>query len=431
MHRRKEGQGGELGKKVVGEPHVQVAFPVEQDPVPDDVVHAVHEGQKKGHQKRNETVGRDVERAGEIVFPRGVVREKQGPCHQKRQAGRNQERQHQVCPVAQLGHKCPAQKGPELVPLVLPADPERRGLKRRGRLRRRRFAQADLAHVLQEPETLILVAPVIWRKPARRHKLAPGVFLVDHVPAQVPERGFENVKDELRAGGSAGGAAAQFSSKMLFMFSLGKVAEHFARGAVEHQFAALVQEQRLGEHLEELRVGLVNGHQHYLVVRHRADDFDDVLAVLGTQATGGLVKQEHVRRADHVQADVQPLAFPAGEPFFSGTAHDRVPPFAQPEFHQFALDPAGSFPAGEVRGPNRCGKKQVLLDGELLIKGIVLRDVRNEAFERVHVLVERLTVEQDLPGGRLELSRNRTEKGRFSASAGPHHTHHLAARHTE
>ena len=58
------------------------------------------------------------------------------------------------------------------------------------------------------------------------------------------------------------------------------------------------------------------------VVRHRADDLDDVLGVLRGKAGGWLVKEVNVGRADHVEPDVEPFPFAAAERFFHRAADD-------------------------------------------------------------------------------------------------------------
>ena len=218
---------------------------------------------------------------------------------------------------------------------------------------------------------------------------------------------------------------------MLLVLGRGEITEHLARRPVEDEFAALVEQQRLGEHLEELRVGLMDRHQDDLVVGHRTDDVDDVLAVLGAEAAGGFVEEEHVGGADHVQADVEPFAFPAGEPFLDWAAHHRVAAFTQAELDEFALDAPGAVPAGEMGGADGGGELEVFLDGEVLVEGVVLGDVRNEAFEFVELRVEGLAVEQDLALAGLELSGDGPHERGFAAAAGAHHADHLAPAHME
>ena len=104
-----------------------------------------------------------MEGAGEIVFARGVIGEIQGPAHEQRQQRRHQGREHDVAPVAQLGEKGAAQKGAQLGPFVAPPDfrGHRGGGRRGGRGIGRGFAQVDQAHVLEQAEALVFVAPVV------------------------------------------------------------------------------------------------------------------------------------------------------------------------------------------------------------------------------------------------------------------------------
>ncbi len=65
------------------------------------------------------------------------------------------------------------------------------------------------------------------------------------------------------------------------------------------------------KHLENLRARLVDGDDDDLVVRHPADDLDHMLGVLRGKAGCRFVEQVNVRHADHVETDIEPLAFAA------------------------------------------------------------------------------------------------------------------------
>ena len=86
-------------------------------------------------------------------------------------------------------------------------------------------------------------------------------------------------------------------------------------------------------------------HQHDLVVRHVTDDFHDVLGILRAEAAGGFIEKEDVRRADHIEADIQPLAFAAAEDFLFGRADDGGAAFVEAELGEFAVDAAEALPA--------------------------------------------------------------------------------------
>src|SRR5688572_2282428 len=134
-----------------------------------------------------------------------------------------------------------------------------------------------MLHLLQEPEALVFIPPVIRGKAARRDELSLDIFLVNDVPAEIAQRRLEDVEDELRSSRAAGGTAPEFRSKMLLMLRRCEVLEHLMWSPIEDELAALIEQQRLREHLEDFRSRLVNGHQHDLVVSHRSDDFDHVL----------------------------------------------------------------------------------------------------------------------------------------------------------
>ena len=96
-----------------------------------------------------------------------------------------------------------------------------------------------------------------------------NILLVNDVAAEVAQRSLEHVEDKLRPRGAASRASAQFRAEMLLVLGLGEILEHLVRRAEEDELAALVQQERLAEHLENLRSRLVDRHQHDLVVRHR------------------------------------------------------------------------------------------------------------------------------------------------------------------
>ena len=77
-------------------------------------------------------------------------------------------------------------------------------------------------------------------------------------------------------------------------------------------------------------------------------------------------------------------------------------------------------------GPDRGGELQVLLDGQLLVEGVVLRDVGDVLEEGVEIPVEGSLVEQHLSRYRLELTGQRAQQGALPAAARPHDADHLA-----
>ena len=55
----------------------------------------------------------------------------------------------------------------------------------------------------------------------------------------------------------------------------------------------------------------MNGNNDDFVVRHRTNDFHDVLRIFGAQARGRFVKKINIRRPDHVETDVESFSFAA------------------------------------------------------------------------------------------------------------------------
>ena len=271
---------------------------MEHHAVADDVVHAVHQREEHGHEQADEDVSGDVKGAGEVVFARGVVGEIERPADERGERGRDEQSDEEIAAIAHLRHEGAAEQRAELRPLIVPANrhgrwtfAQRRRRPRRSAARQRLLAQVHLLHVLKQAEALVLVPPVIRRETARRHQLALRILLENDVAAQIAQRSFQHVEDELRARRAARRAAAQFRAEVLLVLRGGEVGEHLARRAVEDHAPAFVQQQRLGKHLEQLRGRLMDRDEDDLVVRHRANDLDDVLAVLRAQAAGRLVEE--------------------------------------------------------------------------------------------------------------------------------------------
>ena len=77
-----------------------------------------------------------------------------------------------------------------------------------------------------------------------------------------------------------------------------------------------------------------------LIVRHAANDLDDVLGILRGKARGRFVEKVNIRQANHIQADVKTFAFAAAQRFFRRAAHHGVATLAQAKLHQFSFQAA-------------------------------------------------------------------------------------------
>ena len=256
--------------------------------------------------------------------------------------------------------------------------------------------------------------------------MAAVVLLVEDVAAEVAQGGLEHVEDELRTRRSAGLAPPEFRAEELLVLRLREVGEHFGRRAEEDEPPPLVEQEGLVEHLEDLRGRLVDRDEDDLVVRHAPDDLDDMLRVLGGETTRRLVKEVDVGSADHVEADVEALALAAAEDLAVRSPDDLAAALVEPQLGQLAVDAALAFAAGEVGGADRGREAQVLLDGELFVEGVVLRDVGDVLEEGVEIPVEGALVELDLPGDRGELAGQGPQQSALAASARPHDADHLA-----
>ena len=167
--------------------------------------------------------------------------------------------------------------------------------------------------------------------------------------------------------------------------------------------------------------------QDDLVVGHAPDDFDDMLGILGGETAGRLVEEIDIGRADHIEADVQTLAFASAEHLLAASPHDLLATFVQTEFGKFTIDTALTFASREMRGADGRGEAEILLDRQLFIEGVVLRDVGDVLKERIKVLIEGALIELHLAGDGRELAGQGAEEGALAATTRSHDTDHLAA----
>ena len=100
------------------------------------------------------------------------------------------------------------------------------------------------------------------------------------------------------------------------MFCGCEVLQHFLRRPEENEAAPFVQQHRFVEHLEDFRSRRVNGDENNFVVRKTLDDLDYVLGIFGGEPGRWFIEEINIRRAEHIQTDVQPLAFAAAQIFF-------------------------------------------------------------------------------------------------------------------
>ena len=107
------------------------------------------------------------------------------------------------------------------------------------------------------------------------------------------------------------------------------------------------------KHLEKFRARLVDRDDDDLVVRHAANDFDDVLGILRGKAGSRFVEKVNIRHADHIETDVEPFALAAAQRLLHRAAHDRVPALAQAKFDQLRFQTPHPVAPRKMRRTNR------------------------------------------------------------------------------
>ena len=113
--------------------------------------------------------------------------------------------------------------------------------------------------------------------------------------------------------------------------------------------------------------------------------------------------------------------------FFTGLPTMLSRRSLKPSSSSLRVEPPRAIAPREMRRADGGGELQVFLDRQVLVEGVLLRDVADVALERVEILVERLAVEQDLALGRLELSAEHAHERALARAARAHHADELAA----
>ena len=143
-----------------------------------------------------------------------------------------------------------------------------------GSLRKR-----NLLNILDQPKRFIFVPPKFRCITPRRHQLSAIVLLVNNVATQIAQRRFQNIENKFRPGRSTRCAGPQIGAELVLVFCFREITQHLRRRPEKDQPPALVEQDGFVKHLEKFRARLVNGDDDDFVVRHRTNDFDDVLGI--------------------------------------------------------------------------------------------------------------------------------------------------------
>ena len=122
----------------------------------------------------------------------------------------------------------------------------------------------------------------------------------------------------------------------------------------------------------------------------------DVEGVFARESGGGLVEEEQPRRGEELLREVDPLALPAGDALGLFVADDGVGHMLDLERGEHLADAPVDLLVGEVGGEAEFGRrKERLVDGEVGVDDVFLRDVTDALAEGVEVVVEVESVDED------------------------------------
>ena len=148
----------------------------------------------------------------------------------------------------------------------------------------------------------------------------------------------------------------------MLMFGFREIPQHVRGRAEKDEPPALIKQDGLVKHLKQFRTRLMNCDDDDLVVRHPANDLDDVFRVFRGETGSRFVKKVNIGRTDHIETDVEPFPLAAAEGFFDRAADNAVAAFVQTELDQFAFQPPRPIAPGKMRRANRGRKLKVLAD---------------------------------------------------------------------
>ena len=276
----------------------------------------------------------------------------------------------------------------------------------------------------QDAVGLVAIPPKIGREAPPWGVVPLGVFLVDDLAAGIAEGRLKNVENDVGlapggglAGLGEGGGGGWCLTPDLFLVGLAEVGEHLIGGAEEGEIAAFVEQDGFVEEPEKPRARLVDGDENDLVVRHPANDLDDVLGVLRRKPGGGLVHEVDVGDSHHVEPHVEAFALAAAQVFVLGVAGEAAAERGEAEFRELRIHAGVPLAAREVGGADRGGRGHVLAHGEQRVEGVVVGDERDERLQFLSVLVEAEAVEEDAALFRLEVTGQRAQERALPASA--------------
>ena len=175
-------QGEGLGGDVVAEADVEIALSEEDGSIAGDVIDAIGQSEKHGHDEGKKEIDRDVKGGGEVVVVAlGVPEDK---ADEESEHRRGEEGDEEVGPIAQFADEGALEENGKLAAFLAPA---------------KRFLPAcgdgqggcgfagrsDLMKILHEAVSLEFIPPVVGGIASGRDELAAIVFLKDEIAGKI------------------------------------------------------------------------------------------------------------------------------------------------------------------------------------------------------------------------------------------------------
>ncbi len=158
-----------------------------------------------------------------------------------------------------------------------------------------------------------------------------------------------------------------------------------------------------------------------------AEQAHDQLGIGRREAGGGFIHEEHRGFANEFQGNVQALALTAADRFLKRRADAEAGGIRLAKIGQQGLYPLLSKIIRKMRHAEARGIIQVLKNGQILEKQIVLRHESDHALDGVRLSMDVMSVQQEAPGIGADGSVQNAHQCGFSCAAGTHNADEATA----